>query len=157
MVKTVTFLTCGVYFLVGCTVLRVCPPIEGSVVDAVTGAPIESATVTVVYNTSGWLNPRSERVTQTDSSGHYLFRGKTDVFVWLPMPMDPVSAFSLQVKADGYLASDTMQYGPWLGLEPPSAIPESPNGTPKMVYADEVIVVDPITLSPSPVRTTTQH
>ena len=152
MAKTLVFMTCGICFLGGCAVLRVCPQIEGSVVEGVTGAPIKSATVTVVYNTSGYLNPHSELATQTDSQGRYLFKAKSDVFVWVPMPFDPACGFTLQAKADGYSVSEVHRYGPWMGLEPPPTIAEPPTGSPKMAYRGEIIVIGPIKLVPSPVR-----
>jgi hypothetical protein len=130
---------CAVCLLSGCQVVRACPPVNGTVVDAVTRAPIKSAEVTIRYF-------NSEQVSQTDSQGRFHFEANHTLLVWLP-PMDPVFGFSMQAKAEGYSTSDTMNCL-WMSFEPPPEIPVSPSDAPKIVYADRVLVVDPITLAP---------
>ena len=124
-----------------CTVERVLPPVRGSVVDAVTGAPIQSANVTIKCF--------SERTCQTDSQGHFGFKAKYELLLWVP-PSDPAWHFTLTVEADGYAPSEAMTYHGGIGLEPQpgsSYFPYSKPGGAKMVYDGKVIVIDPIALS----------
>jgi hypothetical protein len=153
MAKTLLLTVCGACLLSGCQVLHVCPAVQGTVVDAATGNPVKFAQVTIRYLSSGWVNQelKPEQVARTDSLGRYAFAVRNDLIVLLPVPLDPVLGFSIKVEADGYHASDLMQFGPWIGVEPPAGIEEGhPPGIPKMVYDGETIAVAPIALSPDP-------
>ena len=142
MTRTLLLAICCAGVIGGCMIHRDCPPVRGIVLDARTRAPIEDAKVTI-----GYLDSR--RVGRTDGQGHFAFPVKVEFFLVLPGPMDPISRFDLRVEAGGYAASDPMRYGPWMGLGPPRPIPEGDPGKPRFSWSGEVLVVDPILLTPS--------
>ena len=151
MTKTLVLMACCTCILGGCTIQEVCPPIRGTVVDAVTGVPVKSAKVTI-----GYWNP--ERVSQTDSQGRFSFGAKHEWVALLPGAELGTRGFSVQAEADGYSASDSTHYGwrlwgPDLGKT--AAMPPMWPGKPKMVYDGEVIVIDPIALARAPAKAPT--
>jgi len=157
MTKTLVLMVCCTCMLGGCTIQEVCPPIRGTVVDAVTGVPVKSAKVTI-----GYWNP--ERVSQTDSQGRFSFGAKHE---WVPVTVTynlwprgelGTRGFSVQAEADGCSASDSTHYGwrlwgPDLGKT--AAMPPRSPGAPKMAYDGEAIVIDPIALARAPAKAPT--
>ena len=88
----------------GCTVLRIVPPVQGSVVDAVTGVPIKSAKVTIKYF-------NSQRESCTDAQGQFAFGPRYNIYgSFINVHVDRDSWFSLHVEADGYKAVSTGRY-----------------------------------------------
>ena len=158
MTKTLVLMAYCTCTLGGCAILPVCPQIRGTVVDAVTRAPVASAKVTVEYSTPGCFNSlfNPKRVTKTDSQGRFSFGARDDLFFWTPAPVDYMYGFSVEVKADGYLASDSMEYGLWLGGPDMGETAGRPPGTPKMVYDSEGMVIDPIALARAPAKAPTK-
>jgi hypothetical protein len=128
----------------GCTIVRIVPPLHGSVVDAATGAPIKSATVNVKYF-------NSTRTDRTDSQGRFSFGAKHMLVTFVPVHLDRVSGFTLNVEADRYHPTDLHSRG-----HPASSSPEAPpreldpsrSDGHKITYMGKALVIAPIQLTP---------
>lgn len=128
----------------GCTVKRIIAPIEGSVVDAGTGAPIKAANVRVKYFDS-------ERAARTDSEGRFSFGPEYMLFTLVPVHLDRVCRFALQVEADGYQPAKLLSV-----MHPESSCPEAParvldphrTGGHGTTYTGKALVIAPVQLTP---------
>jgi hypothetical protein len=124
----------------GCTIQRLAPPLEGSVVDARTGRAISAATVAIRYFDAA----RSDR---TDSEGTFAFAAHYKVFPLVPLPLGQVSGFSLEASADGYRPAALELHWYYLSSEhPPHEIPAMHTQPYRMVYTGKLIAIDPIRL-----------
>lgn len=126
----------------GCKNHCICPPVEGTIIDAVTGSPIPAARVTIHYY-------NSKRMNRTDSMGHFAF-DDPEYQMLLTGHLDRVWGFSLCVEAEGYRPLNS----PKIPLEM-SALPRYPLPHEiqpmqfwpyRMVYTGKTVVIDPIPL-----------
>jgi hypothetical protein len=133
-----------VCLLSGCVLHQICPPVQGSVVDTVTGAPIKSAKVNIQYCDS-------QRTSRTDNKGQFSFDAKHKAYApFINIHVDRDWWFSLHVEADGYKPVSTGQIMGWGCRE---SIPhELQSGGHKMTWTGKAIVVDPIRLAPTPTK-----
>ena len=144
MARILFLATLSAASLVGGCTIRIVPPLQGSVVDAATGAPIESATVKVRYF-------NSTRTDRTDSQGRFSFGAKHMLVTFVPVHLDRVSGFTVNVEADRYHPTDLHSRG-----HPASSSPEAPpgeldpswSGGHKITYTGRALVIAPIQLAP---------
>ena len=127
----------AVCLLGGCTVHRICPPVQGTVVDAVTGQAVEGAKVKIMY----W---ESERSTSTDCHGQFTFGAKYKAFPLFPLNLNlsrVMGCQGLRVEAPGYESAETSGTSPVYPRKPPPDI-----FVPKWTDRDGRMVAEPIPL-----------
>lgn len=131
---------CGIALCGGCTIQRLAPPLEGSVVDARTGRAIPAAIVTIRYLDA-------TRRGYTDSEGAFAFGAHYKVFPLVPLPLGQVSGFSLEVSADGYLPAALELRRYHVSSEHRAhEIPPMHTQSHRMVYTGKLIAIDPMPL-----------
>ena len=128
----------AVCLLGGCTIVRIVPPVQGSVVDAATGVPIQSASVKIKY-----LN--SSRTARTDSQGRFSFPAKHNAYCrFINVHVDRDSWFSLHVEADGYQAFSTREDSVYSISRGPFEHETRPH---RLTWTGKAILVDPVRLT----------
>jgi len=135
----------------GCNTYRVCPPIQGTVIDATSGRPVESAHVRIKY-----YYHNSERTARTNAQGQFAFEAK---YRWLPgFNLTFESSFELEVTADDYeqqTAGMLSMAGFFTATEtPPRRVrefePLFANDAKEIgAYTGKVLILDPIELQPT--------
>jgi len=149
MSKVLLLVSLSVVCLVGgCTSQRICPPVQGTIVDAVTGKPIAAAAVKIEYFDA-------QRKTRTDQHGKFSFAAKHKLFPLkfvypINVHLDRISGFRLEAEAEGYESGGVAMRDHGVSTEsPPHEIPlYGPRPSHRMLYTGKAIIIDPIKLVP---------
>jgi len=128
----------------GCTIQRICPAVQGTVVDAVTGAPIEDASLRIEYFDA-------HRTTRTDRQGRFSFAAKYKVFPLINVHLGRISGFRLQAEAKGHQSRGIEVWTHVSTESPPHELMlHGPKHSHRMLYTGKAIVMDPIRLARTP-------